>query len=126
MIDLKPVILNALRSDPELALTLGKDTSGKVKVYPETSPEAVADPYITFFELTNFNKNYADNLALKSEIHFQVDVWSKSNTSPIVLHANRVMESLGFYRSGAADQYEDTTKTYHKVLRYKTTQLLGG
>ncbi|MBD7967765.1 tail completion protein gp17 [Paenibacillus gallinarum] len=126
MIDLKQEILTALRSDPGLASVLGKDTSGKVKVYPETSPEAVADPYITFFELTNFDKSFADNIALKSEIHFQVDVWSKSNTSPIALHANRVMESLGFYRSGAADQFENATRTYHKVLRYKTTQLLGG
>lgn len=126
MIDLKPVILHAMRSDEGIITTVGRDKGGNAKVYPETSPEAIIEPYITFFELTNFDKNFADNEAKSSEIHFQVDVWSKTNTSPIVLHADRVMKSLGFYRTGAADQYESSTTTYHKVLRYKTTQLLGG
>ncbi|MFU1798208.1 tail completion protein gp17 [Paenibacillus azoreducens] len=119
MIDLKPKITQALRTNAALISLLGKDKDGRVKVYPEVAPD-ITGPYITFFELTNFDNKYMEDEAVSSEIHFQVDVWTPGNTSPIASAVNQTMEALGFIRSGSVDQYEKETRTYHKVLRYKT------
>lgn len=122
LIDLEPVILSALRNDPELISLLGRDKEGKVKVYPLAAPD-ISNPKITFFEITNFPNKFAGDKELSSAIHFQIDVWHNSNTSKISSAANRVMESLGFVRSGTNSLYESGTKIYHKVLRYKKTQI---
>ncbi|WP_433581591.1 tail completion protein gp17 [Paenibacillus amylolyticus] len=122
LIDLEPVVISALRKDPELIALLGRDSKGNTKVYPLVAPD-ISLPKVTFFELTNFDNQFAGDKALSSAIHFQVDVWHNSNTSKISSAVNRVMESLGFVRSGVNALYEDDTKIYHKVLRYKKTQL---
>lgn len=118
LIDLEPVVVSALRDDPELIGFLGRDSKGNTKVYPLAAPD-ISLPKVTFFELTNFDNQFADDRALSSAIHFQVDVWHNSNTSKISSAVNRVMESLGFVRSGTNSLYEPETKIYHKVLRYK-------
>ncbi|OAB48460.1 tail completion protein gp17 [Paenibacillus antarcticus] len=115
LIDLKPTITQALRNNSALVLLLG----GKY-VWPEVSPDALKLTYITFFELVNFDKLYASDVALNSEIHFQVDIWTPGNTGPIAQEVNKTMEEIGFTRSGSNDLFEKETKTYHKVLRYKT------
>ncbi|MFE0619719.1 hypothetical protein [Bacillus altitudinis] len=122
LIDLEPVIFSALRNDSELISLLGRDKEGKVKVYPLAAPD-ISNPKITFFELTNLDNRYAGDQAVSSSIHFQIDVWHNSNTSKISSAANRVMESLGFVRSGTNSLYEENVKVYHKILRYKKTQL---
>lgn len=114
MIDFKPKITQALRSNAELVSLLG----GK-KVWAQVAPAETNKPYITFFEITNFDKWFVDDLARASEIHMQVDVWSPSNTGAIASEVDKTMKSIGFTRSGSADLYEQDTKTYHKVLRYK-------
>lgn len=122
LIDLEPVILSALRNDTELIALLGKDSKGTTKVYPLSAPDIFL-PRVTFFELTNFDNNYAGDKAVSSAIHFHIDVWHNSNPSKISLAVNRVMESIGFVRSGTQSLYESDTKIYHRVLRYKKTQL---
>ncbi|MGF7046397.1 hypothetical protein J2T13_000873 [Paenibacillus sp. DS2015] len=124
MIDLAPEVRQALSNNSALAFLVGKDKSGEVKVYPEVTPDATALPYITFFELTNFNDKFVDNKAIDSEIHIQIDVWSKGSTSKMAQEVNRTMEDLGYHRSGTASPYDTETKTYHKVLRYKTNRKL--
>lgn len=114
MIDLKPEILQALRGNTALVELLGGP-----KVWPEVAPDSTKEPYITFFELVNVDDQFADDKAFSSEIHFQIDVWSKGNTSPIAAEVNKTMEALGFYRTGSVDMYEEDTKTFHKALRYK-------
>lgn len=121
MIDLKPEIKQALRSNPDLGSRLGKDKDGNVRVYPECSPDN-ALPYVTFFELVNYDNKYVDNMPISSDIHFQVDIWTNGNTGPIAAAVNTTMESMDFVRSGSIDQFEPDTQTYHKVLRYKKIQ----
>ncbi|MBO9596370.1 MAG: DUF3168 domain-containing protein [Cohnella sp.] len=116
MIDMKPTITAALRGNTALVTLLGG-----AKVYPEVSPDGTTLPYVTFFEITNFEANNADDVEIESEIHFQVDIWSKGNTGPPTAAVVEAMGELGFRRAGAADQYEKETKTYHKILRFKTT-----
>ncbi|NGP59886.1 DUF3168 domain-containing protein [Paenibacillus thiaminolyticus] len=119
MIDLKPEVLQALRNNAALVTILG----GK-KIWPEIVPDdpekPVTAPYVTFVELTNFDKDYADDRAMTSEIHYQIDVWSPSDTGPSTIEVNKVMEELGFVRTGAIDRYDTVSRLYHKVLRYKT------
>lgn len=119
MIDLKPKVLQALRGNAALVSFLGG-----AKVWPEVVPEnpekPITAPYVTFMELTNFDKDYADDQAFTSEIHYQVDVWSKSDTGPSTIEVNKTMEGLGFVRTSAIDRYDTVGKLYHKVLRYKT------
>ncbi|MGF6356765.1 hypothetical protein ABIE27_004689 [Paenibacillus sp. 4624] len=122
IIDLEPVVVSALRNDAELISLLGRDKEGKVKVYPLVAPD-ISNPKITFFEITNFPNKFAGDKELSSAIHFQIDVWNSGNTSKISMAANRVMESLGFVRSGSNSLYEPDTKIYHKVLRYKKTHI---
>lgn len=122
LIDLEPVVVSALRNDPELIGLLGRDAKGNTKVYPLAAPD-ISLPKVTFFELTNFDNKFASDKALSSAIHFQVDVWHNSNTTKISSVVNHVMESLGFVRSGTNSLYEADTKIYHKVLRYKKTQI---
>ena len=122
LIDLEPVVLSAHRNDTELITLLGRDTKGNTKVYPLAAPD-IALPYVTFSELINFPNNFAGDKELSSAIHFQIDVFHNSNTSKISSAVNRVMESLGFTRSGTNSLYEPDTKIYHKVLRYKKTQI---
>lgn len=115
MINLKPTVLQALRKNAALVSLLG----GK-KVWPEVTPDKTTVPYVTFFELTNFDSNYADDQAMTSEIHYQVDVWDKYDTGPGTVEVNKTMEELGFVRTSAIDRYDSTDKLYHKILRYKT------
>ncbi|WP_433943464.1 DUF3168 domain-containing protein [Paenibacillus sp. SN-8-1] len=117
LVDLKPTINQALRSNPALISLLGKDSNGTVKVYPQVAP-SVTGPYVTYFEITNFDNRFASDRAISSEIHFQVDVWSQGATTAIAQAVNDTMENLGFYRLSAQDLYESDSKTYHKSLRY--------
>lgn len=118
---MKPTIIAALRNSEALASLIGRDEKGIVKVYPEATPDeyTVTFPYITYFEITNFEASHADDDELQSEIHFQVDVWSNGNTGSPASEVVQVMKSLGFRRTAAVDQYEKDTKTYHKILRFK-------
>lgn len=119
MINLKPKILQALRNNRALVSILGG-----AKIWPEIVPEdpekPITAPYVTFIELTNFDKDYADDQAMTSEIHYQIDVWSPLDTGPSTIEANKTMEELGFVRTSAIDRYDTVSKLYHKVLRFKT------
>lgn len=124
LIDLKPTITQALQSNAALASLLGLDDLGDVKVYPEQSPN-VEKPYVTYFELTNFDNKFANDKAISSSIHFQVDVWSNGNTYPIAQAVDETMCELGFFRRGAHDSNEDEKGIFHKVLRYSKTHIGG-
>jgi hypothetical protein len=115
MINLKPAVLQALESNQALVSLLG----GK-RIYQLVAPNANEFPRITFFEMTNFDDQYADDSAVSSEIHMQIDVWSKGSTSAIAQEVDKTMKSIGFQRSSAIDLYENDTQVYHKAMRYKT------
>lgn len=124
-IDLKPQIRQALQSNAALISLLGRDEDGEVKVYPQASAE-IKGPHVTFFEITNYNNNFASDRAISSEIHFQMDIWTPYNTGPIAAAVNETMEGLGFHRRSARDMpYDNDAKTYHKVMRFSKTHYGG-
>ncbi|MYX18862.1 hypothetical protein GTY77_02050 [Streptomyces sp. SID8380] len=120
MFDLKGEIRQALISNSALFSLLGGP-----HIYPLVSPDASLKTYITFQEITNFDKDYASDQALNSEIHFHFDIWSPYNTGPVAAEVNRTMEEQKFYRTSSQDGYDTASQTYRKILRYKTIKFGG-
>lgn len=114
MISLKSNVLRALEADPVLFALL------EGRIWHRVVPEKLKSifPRITFFELTNLPEDYADDQAISTLVHFQVDIWHLSSTTRIAQEVNRVMEELDFVRSSTADMYEEDTKIYHYALRF--------
>lgn len=123
MIDLKPEILAALEANEELVKLLGGP-----KIYHLRADRAATHPKVSFFEVTNFDDYYADDCAITSEVHMQIDIWCKPDTmvtaSKIAAEVDRTMKELGFKRTSGADLYEDDTQIFHKALRYQTNREL--
>jgi len=119
VINPKPEILQALESNQALVSLL----SGE-KIYWLVAGDDEL-PYVTYFELANFDTDFSDDEAAANNIEIQVDVWTKGNPQKIAEEVNRTMVGLGYYRYGAADLYEDDTKIYHKVLRYEIKKMRG-
>lgn len=113
MINVKPEVSSGLLANTTLTGLLG---GSKVE-----AGQKATNPYpcITFWELTNFGASYADDREMVSEIHLQVDVWSKSDPTAIADEVDKTMGELGFIRTAAADLYESDTKIYHKAMRFK-------
>lgn len=123
MINIKPEILAALEANQNLITLLGGP-----RIYQLKADEATAFPKISFFEITNIDNNYADDTAITSEIHVQIDIWAKAetaSTSTIAKEVDKTMKELGFKRTAAEDLYEDDTAVFHKALRYYTNRELG-
>lgn len=121
MITMKSAIKTALTSDTTLTEKLGGS-----RVYAVKAPNADEYPRITFFEITNFDANYADDAAYSSRMVYQMDIWSKENPDPVAVEVDRVMKSIGFSRAGGADFYEDDTQVFHRALRYGITKEVDG
>ncbi|MNB67229.1 hypothetical protein D3C81_309340 [compost metagenome] len=120
MINLIPEVAAALRGSTNLLTLLGGD-----RIYRHIVPADKQDvfPRVTFFELSNFDSRYAEDQADASEIHFQVDVWSKAaSTAELGSAVDEAMKGAGFGRYSGADLYEEDTKIYHKALRYRTVR----
>lgn len=114
MITMKSTIKNALTNDS----TLINKLNGHSSIYAVHAPDADEYPRITYFEMTNLDANHADDAAYSSRLVYQVDVWSKTNPDAIAVEVDRLMKSIGFFRIGGADLYEDGTQVYHKALRF--------
>lgn len=117
MINVKPEVLQALESNQALVSLLGGP-----RIYQQVALNPDEFPRITFFELTNFGSRYADDTEVESEIHIQIDIWSKGSTSAIATEVDRTMKSIGFQRTSSVDLYESDTKIFHKALRYSTNR----
>lgn len=116
MIDMGATIKSTLTGDETLTGMLGG-----ARVYRVKAPNAEEFPRITFFEITNFASDFADDEELMSRIEFQVDVWTKGSFAAIADQVDTLMNTIGFYRTGSAEFYEDDVQTYHKALRYMAT-----
>lgn len=125
MIDIKPVVLQALESNQALVDLIGQDRDGLVRIYQRgTVPYADEFPRITFFEYVNYDNEFADDEEIGSLIAVQVDIWHMVSTTAIAKAVDKAMKAAGFRRTSAADLYEDDTKVFHKGLRYQIQMIL--
>ncbi|MNI58109.1 hypothetical protein D3C73_1132050 [compost metagenome] len=121
--DIKTEIRSALLNNAALVLLLGRDKDNSVKVYQLAAPYADDYPRITFFEVSNFDSQFADDFAMASEVTVQIDVWSKGSTSAIAGEVDKTIKELGYSRSSSADLYEDDVKVVHKAMRFRNLLL---
>lgn len=117
MINVKPDIVAALKANATLVSLLGGP-----RIYFQVAPVADEFPRITYFEIENIGAVYADDNEQASEIHVQVDIWSKGSTSAIAAEVDKTMKSIGFGRTSSADLYEQDTGIYHKAMRFATVK----
>lgn len=116
--DVKKNVLDSLKGNKELISLLGGE-----RIYQLASPRADEFPRITFFEVTNFDRYFADDQSYASEIIMQIDVWANGSTSTISGQVDLTMKEQGWSRTLAIDQYEKDVQVYHKSLRYRTILL---
>ncbi|MED1642267.1 DUF3168 domain-containing protein [Brevibacillus agri] len=112
--DIKTEVRAALLNNAALVSLLGGQ-----RVYQLVAPKADEYPRITFFEVTNYDAAFADDVPIMADVIVQIDVWSKVSTSAISGEVNKTMKAQGWSRTSAADLYEDDTQVYHKALRYR-------
>ncbi|NTW04535.1 MAG: DUF3168 domain-containing protein [Peptococcaceae bacterium] len=113
MINIKPAVMSALKANSTLIGLLGGS-----RIYFQGSGIVDELPRITYFEVVNIGSLYADDVEATSEIHIQIDIWSKGSTSAMAEEVDKTMKSLGFGRTSSADLYEDDTKIFHKAMRF--------
>lgn len=119
MIDIKADIVKALKANANLVVLLDGE-----RVYQIAAPDPTIYPRITLFQVTNIGADWADNQESGSEIHIQVDVWSKSNYTAITLEVDTTMKSVQSQRTGVQDLYELDTGVFHCAMRYATNRFL--
>lgn len=77
--------------------------------------------WITYSELDNSARRYAEGAESTSTILFQVDIWSFSPVKGDLKEAvNTSMKNIGFQRITTAILYEPDTKIYHYGMRFRT------
>lgn len=118
--DVKAQVRSALLTNSDLLALLGKDRFGNDPIYQLRAADPEKFPRITFFEVDNRDRDFADDRSIASLVVVQIDVWSKGSTSVIAGQVDKTMKSLGFTRSSAPDFLEDDTGVYHKAMRFRT------
>lgn len=116
MVNLKPVVLGALKNSAELTQQLGTGT----KVHFHYPPDFINLPCVTYRQEDNEGELYADDEEIGSRISFIIDVWGKQSLSTIVDTVDGIMKDLGFYRTVCTDLFEADTKIYHVAMRFIT------
>lgn len=118
--DVKAQVRSALLANSDLLALLGKDRFGNDPIYQLRAADPEKFPRITFFEVDNRDRDFADDRSIASLVVVQIDVWSKGSTSVIAGQVDKTMKSLGFTRSSSPDFYEEETKIFHKAMRFRT------
>jgi hypothetical protein len=84
-----------------------------------------AYPRIIYSEIGNADDEFADNVAISSEVRFQISIFNKeqniSSQTPIAKEVDKTMKSLGYKRYDSTDLFEEDTKVFHKAMRYHKT-----
>jgi hypothetical protein len=86
-----------------------------------------AYPRIIYSEIGNADDDFADNVAISSEVRFQISIFNKeqniSSQTPIAKEVDKTMKSLGYKRYDSTDLFEADTKVFHKAMRYEKTYM---
>jgi hypothetical protein len=84
-----------------------------------------AYPRIIYSEIGNADDDFADNVAISSEVRFQISIFNKeqniSSQTPIAKEVDKTMKSLGYKRYDSTDFFEEDTQIFHKSMRYEKT-----
>lgn len=121
MKNIRPVVFQALASNQDILSILGGEN-----IYYMIAPQSSEVPRITFFEYINMDNSFAENVAVASNIGFQIDIWSKSDTSELALAVDKAMKSIDFNRTYAIEEFDEEVRLFRYVMRYMTQVELEG
>jgi hypothetical protein len=116
MINLKPMVVAALKNNLELKQLIGDGE----RIHFHYPPNFNILPCISYREDENTGALFADDMEVGSKIGFVIDVWGKQSLSAICQAVDFLMTELGFVRIDAPDLYENDTKIHHKPMQYET------
>ena len=108
MINIKPVILVALKNDA--ALTVLLNGQHVYRQFPAESADFKNHSLIVYSETGNKPLEMGDEVELVAKITFQIDVWSNNSTSEIALAVDRILVKLGGTRIDAPDDDQDAPR----------------
>jgi hypothetical protein len=116
MINIKPVILAALKNDA--ALTVLLNGQHVYRQFPAESVNFDSHSLIVYSETSNKPMVFGDEIEIVAKITFQIDVWSKASTSEIAMAVDRIMVKLGGTRIDAPDDDQDAPRQC-KAMAYE-------
>lgn len=109
---------------PSIVSALSRLVSSK-NIFSDGCDDATIYPRLIYQELLNIGSEFADDDEVMSEIHFQIDIWTKNqSTSQLAKEVNRVMKSVGFFRTDCRDEPEESVNgepIKHKIMRFSAT-----
>jgi hypothetical protein len=119
--DAKSELLNALKVNQSLvSLCTGGFHNLKAN-------DVNAYPRIIYSEIGNADDDFADNVAISSEVRFQISIFNKeqniSSQTPIAKEVDKTMKSLGYKRYDSTELFEEDTQVFHKAMRYEKTYM---
>ncbi|MGM7635635.1 tail completion protein gp17 [Bacillus sp. Hm123] len=106
----------------KLVLDALKDIGAPVAFQEYTGPAVPV--YVTFFFYNEMGTEFVEDEEAATSYSLQVDVWSNGNYKSVVKSVKDSLKSVGFMRVFATDLYEKDTKIYHKVLRFRCTEIV--
>lgn len=113
MLNVKPTIYNALKTDTVLALLA---TGG---IFADRNQDGGTYPCIVYTEISNVPALNADNVEDISRVTVQISVMTDSgSTSAIAERVDVLMLGLGFMRQFSGDLMDEGIKI--KAMRYTT------
>lgn len=83
-----------------------------------------ATTYITFFFYNEFGAEFVEDEEAATAYSLQVDIWSNKGYTSLTNQVKAALKEIGFQRVFAQDLYEEDTRIYHKVLRFRHTEVL--
>ncbi|UOQ93414.1 hypothetical protein MUO14_24105 [Halobacillus shinanisalinarum] len=116
MIDLTIPVYQALKDNAYIKANV---TGG---VHQYTIASGKSPPYIRIAELNNYDSQFHDNSPYASALRFQIDIWTPYNPHPIAVEVDKTMKAMGFSRTSANPQWDDTLKGFRKIMRYQTVK----
>lgn len=77
-----------------------------------------AETYITFHVYLTQGEEFSDDEEESTGYYIQVDIFSKTDYTQLVVNVKNMLQSVGFKRQNEIDLYEKDTGLYHKGIRF--------
>lgn len=74
--------------------------------------------YITFSPYLTQGEGYSEDEEELVGHYIQLNVFSKTDYTDIVIQANQLLKSIDFKKTNEIDLYESDTKFFHKGIRF--------
>lgn len=116
-------IFNALKASVALNALVGSDTSGIKQIFSFYPPSTAVYPCVGFYRISGQVGSADGKLSSNKNELYSIDCFAKSMTAceDMELAIDSAMDTLDYMITAehVSDLYEETTKIFHKPLRYR-------